>query len=99
MTTIDEIRQSLGSLDERLRQTDGDHPSAEDVAAITRGIAELWEKAGQLQTEFCVRVENKLKQREETIRILEERLAEKPAVEVQPEPAPAPTLVPEPKPA
>ena len=98
MTTIDEIRQSLGNLDERLRQTDGDHPSAEDIAAIIRGIAELWEKAGRLQTEFCVRVENKLKQREETIRILEERLAEKPAVEVQPEPVPAPTPVPEPQP-
>lgn len=98
MTTIDEIRQSLGCLDERLRQTDGDRPSAEDVAAITRCVASLWEKAGQLQAELCFRAEQKLKQREETIRLLEERLAERPAVEPQPEPAPAPVLAPEPQP-
>lgn len=98
MTTINEIRQSLGSLDEILRQTDGNNPSAEDVAAITRSIAGLWNKAGQLQAEFCLCAENKLKQREETIRILEERLAEKLATEPQskPEPVPSPTPAPQP---
>ena len=86
MTTIDQLSEELRNLGLAVQQANPENPSAEDVATITRHISQLWEKAGQLQAEYCLRSAEKLRQREETIRILEEKLEARPAIE----PVPAP---------
>ena len=86
MTTIDQLSEELRNLGIAVQQANPENPSAEDVATITRHISQLWEKAGQLQAEYCLRSAEKLRQREETIRILEEKLEARPAIEPVPVP-------------